>query len=314
MSAKFAIPEVTRRRASNLGEAGRAWLSGLDGDIRALSAEWELAVGPVLHGGSEAFVAEATTAEGDPAVLKVGLPGSESGRQEARVLLSAGGQGYAGIYRHDERRRAMLLERLGPRLEDLGLPVEAQVSIICATLKTAWRTPPADVPWMTGAEKAASLAAFIIDLWKELDRPCSERVVDRALAFARRRGDAFDPEISVLAHGDAHAANTLQAPGPGGPAFKFIDPDGLFIEPAYDLAICMRGRGAPLLAGGAVALGQERARLLSALTGVEPRPIWEWGFIERVSTGLLLKQLGQEAEADEYLAVAELWAARHGGS
>ena len=42
---------------------------------------------------------------------------------------------------------------------------------------------------------------------------------------------------------------------------------------------------------------------------VDPRPIWEWGFIERVSTGLLLKQLGEEAEAAEYLALAELWAA-----
>ena len=95
---------------------------------------------------------------------------------------------------------------------------------------------------------------------------------------------------------------------PGPTQFKFIDPDGLFIEPAYDLAIPMRGWSAPLLAGDAWTLGMERARLLSSLTGVPAGPIWEWGFIERVSTGLLLMQLGQGASATECLAVAEAMA------
>ena len=31
------------------------------------------------------------------------------------------------------------------------------------------------------------------------------------------------------------------------------------------------------------------------LTGVEPRPIWQWGFIKRVSTGLLLQMRGLNA-------------------
>jgi streptomycin 6-kinase len=308
MTPPFAIPDIVRRRATNLGEPGLSWLAGLDEEIAALVSEWEITLGPMLEGGSEAFVAEATTPGGRPAILKVGLPGSDSGRQEAKVLRIAEGRGYAEIFRHDEPRRAMLLERLGPRLADLGLSVEAQIRVICETLNLAWRSQPPHARFMTGAEKADSLAAFILELSEALDRPCSERTIDLALTFARRRGAAFGPEHAVLAHGDAHAHNTLRTLEPGQQQFKFIDPDGLFIEPAYDLAISMRAWSAPLLAGDAVALGMDRARLLSSLTGVELTPIWEWGFIERVSTGLLLQQLGQDSSAAECLAVAELWA------
>ena len=180
--AEFALPEIVQRRALSLGEGGRAWLAGLDAELGALAREWQISIGPVMHGGSEAFVAEATTHDGQPAVLKVGVPGSGSGGNEARVLQAAAGRGYARIFRHDEGRRAMLLERLGPRLEDLGLSVDDQLRVICATLRTAWRNQPNGLPCTTGAEKAANLATFIVDLWETLGRPCSERVIDRALA------------------------------------------------------------------------------------------------------------------------------------
>lgn len=42
---------------------------------------------------------------------------------------------------------------------------------------------------------------------------------------------------------------------------------------------------------------------------MKPGPIWQWGFIERVSTGLVLLQLGLEALGREFLQVADLWAA-----
>ena len=45
-----------------LGAADRAWLATLDGLVRNLADEWGLSVGRVLPGGTEAFVAEAGTA------------------------------------------------------------------------------------------------------------------------------------------------------------------------------------------------------------------------------------------------------------
>jgi hypothetical protein len=50
---------------------------------------------------------------------------------------------------------------------------------------------------------------------------------------------------------------------------------------------------------------RERCALLSSLTGADPRAIWEWGSIERVSTRLLALRVGSEKVGGDMLAVAE---------
>lgn len=158
---------------------------------------------------------------------------------------------------------------------------------------------------MTGSEKADWLFDFIESSWQDLPNPCSEVAKELALAFARQRREAFNPTCSVLVHGDAHSNNTLQRLD-GIEGFKFIDPDGLFAEPACDLAIPMRGFNEELLAGNIVAIGQARCSKIAALTDVADLAIWQWGFIERVSTGLLMLQIGMEQWGRETLAVADL--------
>jgi len=54
--------------------------------------------------------------------------------------------------------------------------------------------------------------------------------------------------------------------------YKFIDPDGLFIERAHDPSISMREWSAELLAADPVASGRKRCALLSRLTGVQQAP------------------------------------------
>jgi streptomycin 6-kinase len=56
-------------------------------------------------------------------------------------------------------------------------------------------------------------------------------------------------------------------------------------------------------------LGYHRCNLLSAITGVECEPIWEWALIQCVSNGLLLQQLGLDDLAAVQFAVADAWAA-----
>lgn len=305
----IGLSEEARRRALSAGDAGAAWLVGLDGLIRGIAAEWGLSALRPLPGGTAAFVAEARMPDGRPAVLKLAVPGLDPAAGGLRTLLLADGRGYARVYRHDRAREAMLLERLGGRLADLGLPVEAQIDAICATLLQAWRPlPQGEGGFMTGAAKADSLAAFICAAWRDLGRPCTGRAVDMACRFAGLRRGAWDPAAAILAHGDAHAWNTLAVPGERG-RFKLVDPEGLFIERAYDLGISLREWGAELLAGEAVALGRARCLGLARRAGVEPGPIWHWGFIERVSTGLVLLQLGLDALGREFLQVADLWAA-----
>lgn len=59
-----------------------------------------------------------------------------------------------------------------------------------------------------------------------------------------------------------------------------------------------------------IILGEKRCELLSELTNVESRLIWEWGFIQCVATGLLLVKTGQKQEGIKLLNIAESWAGR----
>ena len=108
----------------------------------------------------------------------------------------------------------------------------------------------------------------------------------------------------MLVHGDAHGWNTLRA-GPN--EYKLVDPEGLVSERAHDLVVPMRESHAELLAGDALSLGIARAHRLSELTEVPVEPIWQWGSLERVSTGLYCLTLGDEGGRD-FLAVADRWA------
>lgn len=300
MRRVIEVPELVRQRAEANGETGRRWLDELPDLADSLAGEWGLALGRTLHGGSAAYLAEATTQAGETAVLKLSPP-SEELAGEIATLTAAGGRGYVRLLRCDPERRALLQERLGASLSSLDLPVDDQIAALCAALSQAWAAEPPQ-GLTSGAEKARWLAEFIARLWEELDRPCSERAVAQALNYAERRAAAFDPERCVLVHGDAHSDNALAAPGGG---FRFVDPDGLLAEPACDLAVPMREWSEDLLAGDP----RERARLrcarLAALTGMEPEPIWEWGAMERLSTGLLCTQLGYQPTGRDMLKVAD---------
>jgi streptomycin 6-kinase len=308
----IAVPAAVQGKAFALGAPGRRWLKDLPERLRSLERDWDLTAGAPLSGGSASYVTTVTTADGTPAVLKLQLPGYDDVAGEIRVLQLAAGCGYARLLRADAARGALLLERLGRPLNQLGLPTSRQLAIICATLKRAWVRSPESARLLTGADKAIWLRAFITERWHALDRPCEAAVIERALAFGESREAAFDPAQAVLVHGDPHNANTLAplggaATATDGAGFKFIDPDGLFAERAYDLAILMRGWSAELLAGDALRLGQERCAALSRLTGEDSTAIWQWGFVERVSTGLLLLQTGGEREGRDCLRVAKAW-------
>ena len=305
MTRSFQLTDALRLRVRAQGESGVRWIRGLDECVSSLERDWQIRVGESLAGGSESLVLQATCADGALAIVKVGLPGSADLAQEARVYRIARGRGYATLLAYDASRNALLLERLGRPIAELGLPVRAQLEQICATLRIAWIPLPGASGLMTGAEKARWLARFIVETAAALTNACHSRVIDRALLFADARERAHAPANCVLVHGDCHEYNTLSRVD-GASGYKFVDPDGLFAEPAYDLGILMRGWNDEMLAGDALALGRARCVGLSGLTGVDEEPIWQWGFIERVSTGLLMTQLGM-TDGRVTLEIAERW-------
>lgn len=305
------IPPIAKKRALDAGPVGEAWLAGLEGLRDELAHQWGLSFGDPMHGGSEALVLPATRADGTRAILKAIVPGSETWESEVAVLIAADGKGYARVLEHDAGRRAVLLERLGPTLRSLGYSTETQLRILCRAMTAAWRRPPPGLHLMNGAEKADGLAEFIDQMVAAVGLACEQRTIDLARKYCRRRRAAFDPATAMLCHGDAHADNLL-FPGSDPPEFRFIDPDGLFIEPAYDAGLPLREYNEELLGGDAYALGRARAALLAELTGVDLEAAWEWGFTERVTTGLLLVHLGAAdgvRGGRATLAIADAWSA-----
>jgi streptomycin 6-kinase len=283
----------------------------LDTIVAELSSLWRLEIGAVLSGGSESLVARVHQADGTPAILKIGLPGSANLAVEARVYELAGGKGYATLLAQATDHNAILLEALGSSLAREVKDTAMQMQIVCNTLKEAWVPLSEAHGFMTGAEKAAWLAGFIRSAWESLQRPCGRATIDSALEFTEARIDAHTDENAVLVHGDAHAHNLLKV-GDSGNEFKFVDPDGLFAERACDLAVPMRDDSNELLVGSpadTIALACQRCEWLGELTGVDEQAIWQWGFIERVSTGLTLVQIGMEAEGAQMLGVADRIAA-----
>ena len=278
------IPSVVRNKAEAVG--AMAWLEGLSDLVAGLVRDWSIEVGEPYTGGTEAYVARATLADGSPAVLKLLVPRSSAmARHEITVLRLTDGRGCVRLLRSDETRGALLLERLGPSLHDLDRPLGERLEILCAAAAAVWR-PAADAGLPTGAQKGRWLSEHIETLWEELDLPCSPRAVAHALACAERRIAAHDDERAVLVHGDVHQWNALEAAD----GFRLVDPDGLLAEAEYDLGILMREDPVELLEGDP----RDRARWLAARTALDVTAIWEWGVVERVSTGLICTQLGLE--------------------
>jgi len=231
-------------------------------------------------------------------VLKILVPGRhDAAWHEATALRLAAGEGCCRLLRADESRGAMLVERLGRSLHDLALPIGKRHEILVATVGRVWR-PAQGSGLPSGADKGRWLAEWIPAAWEETGRPCSEAAVAHALACAAARISAHDDERSVLVHGDAHEWNALEAPEGG---FRLVDPDGLLAEAEYDLGIIMREDPLELLGSGP----RERARWLAHRTGLDATAIWEWGVVERVSTGLLLNSVDLQPIGRQMLMVAD---------
>jgi streptomycin 6-kinase len=288
----ITAPDPVRAKARLAG--AETWLAGLPALVAELEREWSITVGRPYADATEAYVAEAILADGAPAVLKLLVPrASNAAAHEITVLRLAGGAGCVRLLRDDADRGALLLERLGPALVDAGLPIGRRLEILSDLASNVWRpAPEAGLP--TGAEKGR----WLIDYITRTDGPCAERTIAHAVACAERRIAAHDDERAVLVHGDVHQWNTLRASD----GWKLVDPDGLVAEAEYDLGVLMREDPVELMAGDP----WDRAHWLAARTGTDATAIWEWGVVERVSTGLLLDSLGMPIGADMLAAADEL--------
>ncbi|GIH10783.1 hypothetical protein Rhe02_88500 [Rhizocola hellebori] len=293
------LPEMVRRTAQSRGTIGQAWLTALPRYVDELCHTWSLEIDEVMAGGTSALVARVRPS----AVLKIAPPWDPLADQ-VRTIAAADGHGYVRLYAFDPERNAALLEPLGPMLPEA--PEENSLDVLAQTLQQAWQVPRGP---LVEFNKASQLIEIISSLWPALGRPCSEGLVEQALSYAHQRVAASNSDTCVVCHGDPHANNALAVPSsrPGAESgYVFVDPDGFLTEPAYDLGVAIRGFTGRLLADAhPVDLLRGYCRRLSVATGVDEEAIWQWGFVERVSTGLYLMRHGHHGEGRAYLASAE---------
>lgn len=182
--------------------------------------------------------------------------------------------------------------------------MQEQIKAICSTLNDTWEIDIENPGCLSnGTESVAWFQNHLVTSWENLSRPCSKDVIDRGLTCLRSREDDLDNVPCVLIHGDAHSNNTLAAPDGG---FRLIDPDGLYYEKAYDLGVLVR-EWMDEYRAGPVKLLQERCRVLHELTSVPQRNILEWGYVQTVSIGLVLLQVGQRGYGKAMLELAGEW-------
>lgn len=306
--SRFVLPDAVAARARAMGPEGVRWIERLDETVAALENQWKISAGEPMTGGTHALVVPARGEDGAAYILKVDVPdlSEEEYMNEMRTLLLADGNGYVKLYRLDAARRASLMERLGPRLKALDFPVNEQIGIICRALNQSWSIPADGAQLSRGADSIGWFCTFIPGAWEKAGRPCSGTVVRRAMEWLTDRENHMDPSRWVLVHGDAHNNNTLQCLDDPS-RFKLIDPDGVYYEREYDLGVLMR-EWPEVYDEDPVARGMERAQLLSRLTGAEVRGVLAWGYLQMVSTSLVLIDIGQRPLAEKMLGIAEAWA------
>ena len=175
-----------------------------------------------------------TTAEGEPAVLKVQRPHRED-EHEAAALELWDGEGAIRLLDHDPDEHALLLERCVPGTPVSAVGQEAALDVFVTLLPRLWK--PAGAPFRTLAAEAAWWADSLEATWERFARPFERRLLDAALEalteLPRTQGE------QVLLHQDLHADNVLSAQRE---PWLAIDPKPLSGEREFGIAPVVRSR------------------------------------------------------------------------
>src|ERR671928_5487 len=82
--SQIELPATVRTKALQAG--AEDWVGGLPELVAGLERDWGITVGRAFDAATEAYVAEAVSADGTPAVLKLLVPRSELVADEITVL------------------------------------------------------------------------------------------------------------------------------------------------------------------------------------------------------------------------------------
>ncbi|HVE56802.1 MAG TPA: aminoglycoside phosphotransferase family protein, partial [Pyrinomonadaceae bacterium] len=141
------LPEkFVRLMTESHGAKGTHWLAELPAIIGEIEENWSLKTGKPFENLSYHFVAPCQLADGGAAVLKIGFPEENSPVfNEAETLKLYDGSGAVRFLQRDEKRFALLLEKLDPGehlLRFFPQKPERTVEVAIEILRKIRRKPP----------------------------------------------------------------------------------------------------------------------------------------------------------------------------
>ncbi|MFG1809888.1 aminoglycoside phosphotransferase family protein [Streptomyces sp. NPDC049040] len=284
------------------GEAGLRWLARLPDRVADCLGRWGLTVERVVAaGGQISMIVLVRDAEGEPAVLKVGMVNRET-EQEHAALAHWSGRGAARLLRAEPAEGAMLLERLRADVSLRSLAEPKAMLEAEAVLQRLWVPPAEGHPFRSVEGATAELAALLRERRAEPYAADAGPVIDEALAAqAELAGSAGSVEC-VLLHGDYHHGNVLA--GERMP-WLAIDPKPLVGERAYDLAWLARDRLATLAAQpGSRATARRRIAKLAEALEVDAGRLRGWSVFRAVEAGVWCLSVGAREDGELLLEFA----------
>ncbi len=220
------LPEPFCTTVAAAFDGGAAWLDALPAHIKTFEQRWQIEVGDPFT-LSYNFAAAATGPNGEPYVLKLGVPRDELTREIAALKLYDG-RGICRLIASDAAAGALLLERVQPgdMLSTLSDPAEA-ARVGAEMMASLWQPLPDAHAFRPISEWTAGLSR-LRPMFDGGTGPLPERLVNSAeTAFAHLNQTAAP---AVLLHGDLHHYNILR----DGRGWRVIDPKGMSGELAYE--------------------------------------------------------------------------------
>src|SRR5262245_15782848 len=114
--------------------------------LQDLQHRWSLEIGTPYPVATCSWVAPVACQDGSPAVLKIGTPHMEA-LHEIEGLQFWNGDPTVRIFKADETRNALLIERCDPGTPLSTQPEPEQDRIIAQLLLRLWRIPPQPHPF-----------------------------------------------------------------------------------------------------------------------------------------------------------------------
>jgi streptomycin 6-kinase len=276
-------PHDWRRKITDIhGAAGAAWLERLPELLVDCEQRWGLTLLPPFPELSYNYVAPAVRADGEPAVLKAGVPGGELFHEIDALRLFAG-QGIARLLETDRQWGALLLERLLPgdsleRMDDDDLAARAAAGV----MQRLWRPAPVEHSFPTVAGWASGLERLRAH-FSDGCGPFPSHLVGRAEGLFRELLEESEP---MLIHGDLNPTNILRA---GRQPWLAIDPKGVVGDPHFDVATYLNSPPPALQQPGRISsyrdLLSRRVSLFSEILGSDRARILGWGLAHAVLSG-----------------------------